>query len=303
MFSDSRWRQGGLIFVLGFLFACSGSDPATIGSKLLIIDIQNSESEFDNIEDTLQPSTLKDVSEPGDTSADTEQFTSVLDIESTSEIQENDGIAAPDSTKDTGENDIWTDTNTDKVSTDSGGEDSADPLPNPCSDEGVPPQGTCENNILQQCVETKVVTTDCSLTDSLCVMPQNGSEASCVPTTECIPKCANKVCGDDGCGDSCGPPCAEGSVCTQGQCVEADPNECPNLPPGGDCTGTYLVVCVEGEAILKDCHKEGKICGDNDNGTEKACIYPPDCEPKCTPNACGPDGCGVHCSRHRRGRT
>ncbi len=47
----------------------------------------------------------------------------------------------------------------------------------------------------------------------------------------CTPSCAGKVCGDDGCGGTCGP-CKPGEVCGAGMCipppVEAD--TCDNLP-------------------------------------------------------------------------
>jgi len=41
----------------------------------------------------------------------------------------------------------------------------------------------------------------------------------CEGIFECIPNCAGKECGDDGCGGSCGA-CDEGYECSDGQCVE-----------------------------------------------------------------------------------
>jgi hypothetical protein len=38
------------------------------------------------------------------------------------------------------------------------------------------------------------------------------------PTLTCTSSCAGKVCGDDGCGGSCGA-CGNGEFCAQGQCV------------------------------------------------------------------------------------
>lgn len=47
----------------------------------------------------------------------------------------------------------------------------------------------------------------------------------------CIPNCAGKNCGDDGCGGSCGS-CGVGWTCQSGTCTE---NEQPEQPPfGGD---------------------------------------------------------------------
>ena len=38
------------------------------------------------------------------------------------------------------------------------------------------------------------------------------------PALSCTPTCAGKVCGDDGCGGSCGS-CGPRQLCAQGQCV------------------------------------------------------------------------------------
>ena len=38
------------------------------------------------------------------------------------------------------------------------------------------------------------------------------------PPESCTPNCVGKVCGDDGCGGSCGA-CNSAQTCAQGQCV------------------------------------------------------------------------------------
>jgi hypothetical protein len=39
------------------------------------------------------------------------------------------------------------------------------------------------------------------------------------PPSTCIPSCAGKVCGSDGCGGTCGIPCTGGKTCQDGLCV------------------------------------------------------------------------------------
>jgi hypothetical protein len=39
------------------------------------------------------------------------------------------------------------------------------------------------------------------------------------PSPTCTPNCAGKVCGDDGCGGSCGVACTGGNTCHNGTCV------------------------------------------------------------------------------------
>jgi len=85
----------------------------------------------------------------------------------------------------------------------------------------------------------------------------------------CIPNCTNTVCGDDGCGGSCGS-CEHGCK-----------------PDGQSC-------CVP------DC--QGKVCGsDGCNGNCGPCAHgcSPDqktcCQPSCAGKICGSDGCDGGC--------
>lgn len=69
----------------------------------------------------------------------------------------------------------------------------------------------------------------------------------CAPA--CTPSCQDKVCGDDGCGGSCGS-CASGSTCVDGQCQSTCPvgsspqdGRCvcdPGYIRGEDCSGCVL---------------------------------------------------------------
>src|SRR5262245_8462867 len=39
------------------------------------------------------------------------------------------------------------------------------------------------------------------------------------PPAPCIPTCSGRVCGDDGCGGTCGFPCDPCQMCQDGRCV------------------------------------------------------------------------------------
>jgi len=46
------------------------------------------------------------------------------------------------------------------------------------------------------------------------------------PDTTCVPDCAGRICGDNGCGGTCGE-CAEANThCDQGVCVSGAPPLC-----------------------------------------------------------------------------
>jgi hypothetical protein len=96
----------------------------------------------------------------------------------------------------------------------------------------------------------------------------------------CTPACDGKLCGDDGCGGSCGS-CPPGVICMDGQCpCEAD---CAGKECGPDSCGGY---CGSGDAETQGC-AAGDVCA---NGM---------CEPPCVPNCdgkeCGSDGCDGSC--------
>ncbi|GEM_PF-2908305 len=75
----------------------------------------------------------------------------------------------------------------------------------------------------------------------------------------CTANCIGKVCGDDGCGGSCGS-CGAYSSCVTGQCL------CEYLPCGGKCCEPSAK-CFEGSC----------------------------CVPSCAGMECGTDGCGGSC--------
>ncbi len=56
-----------------------------------------------------------------------------------------------------------------------------------------------------------------------CVATRSAFRVATSPAA-CVPNCAGRVCGDDGCGRSCGPGCEEGETCGEGGafCVDAE---------------------------------------------------------------------------------
>lgn len=91
----------------------------------------------------------------------------------------------------------------------------------------------------------------------------------------CVPNCAGKQCGDDGCAGSCGT-CPAGQHCASGACVSDCVPDCFEKECGDDGCGGVCGVCPEGT------HCEVKTCV-------------PDCLPDCAGKECGPDGCGGVC--------
>ena len=71
-------------------------------------------------------------------------------------------------------------------------------------------------------------------TPSFCPQETLCEEGSCVPI--CVPTCTPEaVCGDDGCGGTCGE-CPEGTTCGDGQCLEDQDGD--GYPIGVDCNET-----------------------------------------------------------------
>ena len=90
----------------------------------------------------------------------------------------------------------------------------------------------------------------------------------------CVPDCAGKECGDDGCGESCGS-CPEGWPCQDGICVCTP--ECVGKECGDDsCSGSCGACPAD-----YSCNPAGQ------------CIW--DCTPDCAGQQCGDDGCGGSC--------
>ncbi len=132
---------------------------------------------------------------------------------------------------------------------------------------------------------------------------------------QCTPMCDGKVCGDDGCGGSCGA-CLDGTECANGACVAGGPKNCDEAHGLPGCCHNGDVFWFEGGNL------QGGVgsCGDEDcgfdttngfyacgfSGADPSGTYPLDCfgtnpAPETCPTCscdgkqCGNDGCGGSC--------
>ncbi|MFH1530016.1 MAG: hypothetical protein ABIK09_04670 [Pseudomonadota bacterium] len=93
----------------------------------------------------------------------------------------------------------------------------------------------------------------------------------------CVPDCAGKACGDDGCGALCGA-CGDGFYCDGGACVEGECTpDCNGKACGDDGCGVLCGTCDPGF------HCDAGACAEDV------------CEPMCIGKECGPDGCDGAC--------
>jgi len=175
---------------------------------------------------------------------------------------------------------------------------SVDTCPN-----GLTDIGCCDNGRLLYCWENQLWCMDCAADGYVCGWyrgdNQNPAGYYCGPRSillpsdpsgqypsdcpkPCVPNCAGKQCGDDGCGGSCGT-CPSDKTCQNYQCVGCMPN-CAGKDCGDDGCGGICGLCPS-----------GKICYQN-----YKCV---DCSPDCTNKQCGDDGCGGSCGTCPSGKT
>lgn len=124
------------------------------------------------------------------------------------------------------------------------------PVADPCG--GVPFTGCCDGEALYYCEQQRVYTQscqggcgwdaangwyDCSFSG---VDPSGHAPRAC--PSGCEAACEGRVCGDDGCGGSCGQ-CAGGEVCTSGGLCEAPCDAC--APGTSGCDGDDAWTCTE----------------------------------------------------------
>jgi hypothetical protein len=87
-------------------------------------------------------------------------------------------------------------------------------------------------------------------------------QGACVAA--CVATCSGKVCGDDGCGGSCGA-CPAGATCVQGACRAA---ASPGCPQGGRCMYLDRVAWRYDCTSADHCQPAGAIAN---YGTFEAC--------------------------------
>ncbi|APR87181.1 hypothetical protein A7982_12530 [Minicystis rosea] len=124
------------------------------------------------------------------------------------------------------------------------------------------------------------------------------------PTYPTCCSCEGKICGNDGCGTSCGScpgteKCAvAGTCCTSCTGKDCGPDgcggSCGTCPSGQTCTAQGFCQCIP------DC--TGKVCGsDGCGGTcgscpgGQVCDAGACCTPSCNGKVCGSNGCGGTC--------
>ena len=145
----------------------------------------------------------------------------------------------------------------------------------------------------------------------------------CAEKSKCVPNCAGKSCGSDGCGGSCGG-CNAGQVCdSSNHCVNnifCQPNcsgkECGDNGCGGSCGSCPgYQICSAYRCINPGCNRNGVcqenlgencavcpidcVCGDAFGMTcdqrLMKCVSMFNCEPQCTDKVCGSNSCGGTC--------
>ena len=153
----------------------------------------------------------------------------------------------------------------------------------------TPGQASCEGSVILVCNDSG----SGPLPDSVDCAQQGGFclEGECV---DCIPSCAGKLCGDNGCGGSCGG-CPVNETCVGGGCqcltlVCAD--QC--CPEGAACTqqGCCAPNCDGKECGADGCGSQCGVCANGDDVcVAGVCV----CQPNCMGKQCGDDGCGGDC--------
>ena len=99
----------------------------------------------------------------------------------------------------------------------------------------------------------------------------------------CIPRCAGRECGSDGCGGQCGL-CPQGMTCDwNGRCEASCKPRCEDRQCGPDGCGGSCGVCTPPLA----CDEVAGKC---------------ECAPSCLGKQCGPDGCGGTCGTCQDGK-
>ena len=136
------------------------------------------------------------------------------------------------------------------------------------------------------------------------------TSAGCGRQPICVPICMDRVCGDDGCGGSCGA-CGTDQVCAGGQCLcvpGCTGRWCGDDGCGGSCgscpasTACEQGACVCVPSCVDPSRERTRECGDDGCGgscgacsAAEVCVGGACCAPDCFGRHCGDDGCGGTC--------
>ena len=179
----------------------------------------------------------------------------------------------------------------------------------PCGDIGF--EGCCEDNVVLWCDNGILWYMDCNsmLNPEQQQCGWNGDlgfydcmdEAVEGPDAypyfcqgACVPSCAFKQCGSDGCGGTCGD-CPPGTECKEFTC-QGESGDCGGYSEEPACQGDTVVWCEEGKVFFQDCTGLGSFwhCGWVADIWNFGCFEEP-CVPECENKKCGDDGCGYVC--------
>ena len=185
--------------------------------------------------------------------------------------------------------------------------------------------GRCDGDLVTFCDGTTLFSIDCAFLGKgleTCRFDPEVGGYNCA----CKPQCAGRLCGDDGCGGTCGL-CATGQYCTlEGIC---DACSCAGRQCGDDGCGTACGNCAAGrfcdwqgqcrDAVISACCATDAKPGCAADAPVAACVCAADpycceaewdtvcvhkiqnlkcgvcCIPECGGKACGDDGCGGSC--------
>ncbi|MGM0575397.1 MAG: formylglycine-generating enzyme family protein [Myxococcota bacterium] len=149
----------------------------------------------------------------------------------------------------------------------------------PCG--GVTSEGCCEGDTLRYCEDGQPESLDCDAGTCGWNAPASFYDCSTDGSAEpsgthpkaceggCTPDCADKECGGDGCGDTCGT-CGGDESCVVGQCqVDED---CGDVTSEGVCDGDVLTYCAGGMLLQEDCAASGMSCGWSDVNEVWTCV-------------------------------
>lgn len=142
----------------------------------------------------------------------------------------------------------------------------------------IPGESLCVGQVATVCAEDGLGPApggkDCELQDQFCKRGQ------CI---DCTPSCFAKVCGDDGCGGSCGT-CDEqdDDPCTVAACIEGAFSVCGQVPIEGCCQSVADCddqdscthdVCENTQCVHTDvCCEQDSDCNDGTNCTKDFCV-------------------------------